>query len=44
MKNRIRYVYIALGFGILIPMAISIFLIKKSYELERKKIDILDSL
>ncbi|MDF1549571.1 MAG: ATP-binding protein [Bacteroidales bacterium] len=40
MRNRIRLVIIALGIAVVIPFGISMFLIQKSYELERKKFDI----
>lgn len=40
MKNHIRLVIISLGIAIVIPLGISMFLIQKSYELERKKFDI----
>ena len=40
MKKRINIVFIALSFAVIIPISTSIFLIKKSYELERKKFDI----
>lgn len=39
MNDRIRLAFVALGFAIIIPISISVFLLNKSYELERKKFD-----
>jgi len=40
MEKRTNFAFVAIVLAILIPVGISIFLIKKSYELERRKFDI----